>query len=341
MEDMGINTRYNIMVDIAKYYKEDEIGAEVMALYAVVVPILKGVTYSLKRKILKDFNLTYETITLAQLARLYREGSGDYGICFEYAVHDAILGSNPDVLNRIDHALIKFCKIKNGTPTSILFGAEKTGAMQLIDSVNEHLTDESRLLTGSVGNPIILKKHIQGVLNAFRKKSEREKLPNSINGLWKADLFVGKAEPDQWVGTTVKINPSQLEGAKGLRLALIPADYGKSDKIYKNDLKNLIVCPLPYDQSFVEIFFQGWNIVKTFLNADAQLPKEVLLPRSSDRYVCKELQIRRSFPVLDVIEAFEVLQQPGLIAVEEEEVTLHSTTNKISINQIIAPMTIN
>ena len=87
--------------------------------------------------------------------------------------------------------------------------------------------------------------------------------------------------------------------------------------------------PITIRPIFCGNIFQGWNIVKTFLNADAQLPKEVLLPRSSDRYVCKELQIRRSFPVLDVIEAFEVLQQPGLIAVEEEEVTLHSTTNKI------------
>lgn len=332
----------NIMSDIniSKYYKEDEIGSEVAALYAVIVPILKGITYSLKRKILQSFNLTYETITLEQLARLYREGSGDCGICFEYAVHDAILDSNADVLNRIDHALVKFCKIKNGNPTSILFGAEKTGAIQLIDSVNKHLTDESRLLTGNVGKPIKLKKHIQGVLNAFRKKSEREKLPNSINGLWKADLFVGKTEPDQWVGTTVKINPSQLEGAKGLRLAIVPADQGKKDKIYKNEVKNLIVCPLPYDQSFVEIFYQGWNIVKMFLNADAQLPKEVLLPRSCDRLVCKELQCRRVYPVMDVIEAFEILQQPGLIVIEEDEVKLQSTTKKIAINQIITPMTI-
>lgn len=166
-------------------------------------------------------------------------------------------------------------------------------------------------------------------------------MPNSINGLWKADLFVGKTEPDQWVGTTVKVNPSQLEGARGLRLALVPADQGKSDKIYKNETKNLIVCPLPYDQSFVEIFFQGWNIVKTFLNADAQLPKEIYLPRSCDRFVCKELQIRRSYSVLDVIDVFEVLKQPGLIVVEDGEVTLHSTKDKNNINQIIAPMTMN
>ena len=80
-------------------------------------------------------------------------------------------------------------------------------------------------------------KLLLGEMNAFRKKSEREKLPNSINGLWKADLFVGKSELDQWVGTTVKINPAQLEGAKGLRLAIIPAKYEKSDKFYFHETK--------------------------------------------------------------------------------------------------------
>lgn len=338
---MGNISGCDIMVDISKYYKEEEIGAEVMALYAVIAPILKGITYSLKQEMLNDFNLTYDTITLSQLARVYREGSGDHGICFEYAIHDAIIHKNPAVLERIDTALTKYCKIKNGNPSSILFGAEKNGALQLIDSVQEHLTDNSALLTGTKGQPIKLKKHIQGVINAFRKPQDRAKLPDSINGLWKADLFIGKAEPDQWVGTTVKTNPAKLEGAKGLRLALIPADQGKSDKIYKHETKNLIVCPLPYDRSFVEIFFQGWNVVKTFLNADAQLPKELLLPRSSDRFVCKELQIRRSYPVIGVIEAFEVLQQPGLIIVEESEAHLHSTTKEIAINKIIAPMTIN
>lgn len=326
------------MVNISKYYQSAEIESEVNALYAVIVPILKGITYSLKREMLKDFGLTYETITLSQLARVYREGTGDSGICFEYAVHESILGNNPDVLERIDSALKKFCRIKNGVPTSILFGAEKTGAMQLIDSVKEHLTDESSLLTGSVGKPIKLKKHIQGVLNAFRKQSEREKLPNSINGLWKADLFVGKLEEDRWVGTTVKINRDQLEGARGLRLAIVPCRHGKNDKIYLHDTKNLIVCPLPYEQSFVEIFYQGWNIVKLFLNSDAHLPKDSLLPRGADRFVCKELEIRRIYPVMDVIEAFDILKQPELIVVDESKVTLHSTLDETKIRKIIAPM---
>lgn len=96
----------------------------------------------------------------------------------------------------------------------LFYLVRRNRALQLIDSVEEHLTDDSQLLTGHKGQPIKLKRHIQGVINAFRKPSMREKLPNSINGLWKADLFVGKSEPDKWVGTTVKINPRHLEAAK-------------------------------------------------------------------------------------------------------------------------------
>lgn len=41
------------MIDISKYYKTSEIESEVNALYAVIVPILKGITYSLKKEMLK------------------------------------------------------------------------------------------------------------------------------------------------------------------------------------------------------------------------------------------------------------------------------------------------
>ena len=328
------------MINLSKYIQTGEVGMEALAIDAVIGPILQGILYSLKRDMLKDFGLTYETITLAQLARVYREGSGDSGICFEYAVHNAIVNGEQTVLDRIDTALTKYCKIKNGDPTSILFGAEKTGAIQLIDSVNEHLTEDSALLTGDRGRSVKLKKHITGVVNAFRKPREREKLPSSINGLWKADLFVGKTEPDKGVGTTVKINPLQLEAAKGLRLAIVPSKQGKSDKIYKHETKNLIVCPLPYDQSFMEVFLQGWRVIKYFLNSDAKMPKEINLPRSAERFVCKDLEDRRNFPVVGVIEAFEIVKQPDLLTVDQSKVSLLTTMEETHIKQIIAPMSV-
>ncbi len=328
------------MIKLIKYAQKNEVNSEVEALFSVVIPILKGVLFSLNRDIVNNVG-GYDKITLELLARLYREGDGDCGICFEYAVHDAIVNNNPLILDRIDTALTKFCKIKNGDPTSILFGVEKSGAMQLVDSVAEHLTDNSYLLTGNVGQPIKLKKHIQGVINAFRKPSEREKLPSSINGLWKADLFVGKTEPDKWIGTTVKINPAQLESARGLRLAIIPCKQGKVDKVYFHDTKNLIVCPMPYDQSFVEIFYRGWGIVKQFLNADAHLPKEIHLPFCDDRYVCKELEARRTYPVLDVIEAFEVLKQLNFLETVDSEVNIKDENEFASkVDTIVTPLSV-
>lgn len=255
-------------------------------------------------------------------------------------VHNAIIDKNDEILSRIDHALNNFCKIKQGEPTSILFGAEKNGTLQLIDSVMEHLTDNSYLLPGTKGKPIKLKRHIQGVVNAFRKKSEREKLPNSINGLWKADLFVGKTAPDKWVGTTVKINPSQLEAANGLRLAIVPTKQGKSDRIYKHETKNLIVCPVPYDQSFMEIFYEGWGIVREFIKAHAEMPKEINLSNSLDRLVCKELVSRANFPILDVIEVLKGMGQPHLLNIETGEAKLDITTtiSDTKLNKLVAPI---
>lgn len=270
---------------------------------------------------------------------MYEPGDGDCGICFEYAVHDAIINKNQDVLERIDSALSKFCKIKGDTPSSILFGAEKSGQLQFIDSVMEHLTDDSILLPGTKGQPIKLKRHINGVVSAFRKPQDREKLPSSINGLWKADLFVGNTNIDKWVGTTVKINPKQLESARGLRLGIVPCRQGKNDKIYKHETKNLIVCPVPYDQSFMEIFYEGWIIIKKFILARGNMPKEIDLPSGLDRLVCKELVARKKFPILDVLEVLKNMGQPHLMYIEEAEASITSKTKEtMKINKIIAPM---
>ena len=84
------------MIDVEKYTQDGEVGSEVEALFAVTIPILKGILYSLNRDIVNEIG-GYDKISLAMLARLYREGDGDSGICFEYAVHDAIVNNNPMV----------------------------------------------------------------------------------------------------------------------------------------------------------------------------------------------------------------------------------------------------
>ena len=56
------------------------------------------------------------------------------------------------------------------------------------------------------------------------------------------------------MGTTVKINPAGLQGDCGLRAGIVPTVQGKTDRITMDDRRNLVVCPLPYDGSFIEIF---------------------------------------------------------------------------------------
>jgi len=44
-----------------------------------------------------------------------------------------------------------------------------------------------------------------------------------------------------------------------LRIGIVPAMQGKSDKVYLDDKKNIMVCPIPYDGSFMELFYTSWG----------------------------------------------------------------------------------
>jgi hypothetical protein len=84
---------------------------------------------------------------------------------------------------------------------SILFGAEKAGSQQLIDTAAALLTNDSSLLSGSRGRPVKLKRHLTSAAAAFRKKGVGGGLPQSISGLWRADLFLGSAQTDYKAST--------------------------------------------------------------------------------------------------------------------------------------------
>ena len=298
------------LVSIRVESQQNPVGDEVSAITAVVRPILEGLLYALKMEVVAEIG-GHDKVKLLLLPRLYRPGDGDIGICFEYAVHDAVRRADPAVVERLSDGMKKFCKMKGVQTESILFGAEKTGAMRLIDTAENLLTDDSRLLTGEQAQPIKLKKYINQIAAAFRRPSTRAALPFSISGLWKADLFLGMRDIDRWVGTTVKINPNQLEAAKGLRVGIVPSRELKSDKVRFDGTKNLVVCPLPFDGSFMEVFYTAWTVVQQFIAADAAIPKASDLPVYQQRAVARLLEERRGFTVLEVIEALRPLAPTG------------------------------
>lgn len=325
-------------INIRVEYQINEVGDEVSAIIAVIRPILYGLLHALKREVIAEVG-DVEDVKLLMLPRLYRPGDGDCGICFEYAVHDAIGRGDPRIVEKLTESMSRHCRVPGTDISSILFGAEKSGAIQLLETAENLLTDDSRLLTGEQAQPIKLRRYINMLSAAFRKPTTRLALPYSISGLWKADLFMGMRDTDRWVGTTVKINPRMLEGAKGLRIAIIPSQQGKDDRIHKDHARNLVVCPLPYDGAFMKLFYVAWGIVQQFLAADAKLPREVYLPIASHRMVAKLLEDRRQFTVIEIIDALGPLAQPELLGSTESKQKIGSGSEvKPDVTTIIAPV---
>lgn len=151
------------------------------ARIALALPVLKGVLFALQHDRVERLG-GYNKITLADRGREYREGSGDCGICFEYAVHDALRAKDPSIYDRLSNVLNDFCGIKTGAE-SILFGAEKTGSLSLIETSQDFINDESRILSGKIGQPAKLKKQWNTIKKALRETGARDRLPTSIKGL--------------------------------------------------------------------------------------------------------------------------------------------------------------
>jgi hypothetical protein len=131
--------------------QQNPVGSEVLARIAIVRPILMALLTGIKQEVLNELG-GMENMKLLMLPKAYREGCGDIGFCFEWAIHDAIRRQDPMVMQRLIDAS-KLCKLPGNSYQSILFGVEKSGKTRIIDTANQVLTDDSRILTGAQAQP--------------------------------------------------------------------------------------------------------------------------------------------------------------------------------------------
>jgi hypothetical protein len=108
--------------------------------------------------------------------------------------------------------------------------------------------------------------------------------------------------------------------------------------VRKDEGKNLIICPLQHDEDFMQTFYEGWRIVQAVIAADANVPKEVALPRSAHREVARILVERRNHPIVDVVDAIEPFGQPRLLVTDAKQVDTKTLAGQANTNLVIAPI---
>src|SRR5687768_10918754 len=87
--NVGWSWEATLSLQMRLQYQQNPVADEVSAITAVVRPILEGLLYALKAEVVAEFG-GHGNVKLFMLPRLYRPGDRDCGICFEYAVHDAL-----------------------------------------------------------------------------------------------------------------------------------------------------------------------------------------------------------------------------------------------------------
>jgi hypothetical protein len=306
-------------MEIREDRQKNPVADEVSALVAVAGPVIAGVLRSISIEVMSVFG-DRDKVPLKMLGRLRKEGNGDCGLAFEYAVHHAVISREPIVAERVADALAKI-GIAGNNPASILFAIEKSGAQELISTEPGLVMGNSPVLLGEGGSPVSLRAHLAAIGAAFRLPGTLLNLAQSIRGLWKTELFLGSADHDRWAGATVNVSLPGPAATREPRIAVIPSMAGHSDAVRLDEQRNLVLCPVPHDGSFVRIFHEGWRIVQGLCARNFEMPGKADIPNPAHREVARIFVERREFPIPDVIDAIRKFAQPELLTSSVEIVS--------------------
>ena len=133
----------------------DEYGR---ALYAVCRSVIRALLDSLSNEDLIDLNTPIKDVSMRQLAKVARIDSdkGMRGDGFEWAVHEAIVGEEPLVIDPIARALKKASpKIKDSMPISLMFGQERAKYLGFTEAVVDKAGTDAYLLPQGSGRPFV------------------------------------------------------------------------------------------------------------------------------------------------------------------------------------------
>ncbi len=253
---------------------------------------------------------------LAKVARLERD-KGMKGDGFEWAVHEAVVGGEPSVIDPIAHALRKASPrlVKDAPPTSLLFGYERAKYLGFLDAVVTDAGNDSFLLPEGSGRPF---QFGPWVSKAAAGAASENMLNDRIKKIWKTDLFLSAQDDSRYFAATVKSNFALLEGGRGLRVGIVPESThanNHSGVRYDKDL-GLWVVTLADPNGFMGLFADAYHAVGRAMCSLGKLPMPpyYVKPTAKAQRVQEQLEKHPNARVLEIEDALNEAAQQDLVS---------------------------
>jgi len=294
----------------------DEYGR---ALYAVARSILRAHIDSLTSEDLSDLNTPLQDVTLRQLSKLARveRDKGLRGDGFEWAVHEAVMGQEPKVVEPLYAAMKRASpKIKEALPKSILFGAERARYLGFLEAVLTDAGNDSYLLPEGSGRPF---RFGPWVSQAAHGPASETALPARIREIWKTDLFVSVEDDYRHLAVTIKSNPALIEKGRGLRIAVVPEGAKHKSGIRYDQSKGLWVVRLDDPNGFMGLFNDAYNAVaRAICTLGKQTPPAYFTkPSAKAQRLQEQIEKYPSARAKDIEDALDEAAQQNLVATNE------------------------
>lgn len=319
----------------------DEYGR---ALYAVARSILRAQLDSLSIDDLTDLNAQRSEVTMRQLsnyARLERD-KGQRGDGFEWAVHEAIVGGEPRVVEPLAHTLTKVSPRYKGAEftSSLMFGQERARYLGFLDSVVEDAGEEAVLLPDGQGRPFRFSS--DWLRLAAQGHVAEDQLGHRITKVWKTDLFISDQNARRFTAATVKSNPKLLEGGPGLRIGIVPSSTAYAPGTRRDPTTGLWLTVLPDPDGFMGLFNDAyWGVASAIYTIGKhEKPPYYLKPSTKSQIMVEQILKYKTATVIDICDALDEAAQQGLVSVEHELVKVNTPPWLLmeeTVTKVVAP----
>lgn len=313
------------------------------ALYAVSRSVVRALLDQLGPTELSVVNCDRADVTMEQLGFVVRPSrdKGLRGDGFEWAVHEAIVGGEPKVLEPLSAAMGRASpKLRDEAPTSLLFGYERARYLGFLDAIVENAGERAKLLPDGSGRPFAFDNWVPV---AAQGKAAEPFLPSRLQQVWKTDLFLGVEGDDgiaRYLAATIKSNFEQLEDGNGLRIAVVP-EHPSMKKVPRR-VGGLHLAVLPDPDGFMLMFNDAYQAVGRALCkiGRQEIPDYWRTPSAKAIRVQEQLEKYAKVKVTEVENALNEAARQKLVTADHQLLSvaapnwLHMTERAL---KIVAP----